>query len=273
MMNRVFFIVFFLYSGIVFGAMKENIAIIAFKGDVTESESITLTDNLIAKIIKKDVYTVVERSQMTEILKEQGFQQAGCTSDECAVEVGQLLGVRKIIISNLGKVGNLYSLSLKIINVETGAIIRTVTTDVKGGMEAVLKVGIDKVVEDFCWIPMTAEQIEADYKKRKKIKTILAASIGGVGLGLGGLATYFWIDKSNQHDNYLNAFGSDISKYKTARDDAGTKAIIFTAASGTLLATSTTLFIIKTKKKENHKVSFGGFITPENGSLQLTYNF
>lgn len=268
---RLLLLLFFLF--VLSVSAKENIAVIAFKGDISESESVVLTDKLISEIMNRNTFTVVERSQMTEILKEQGFQQTGCASDECAVEVGQLLGVRKIIITNLAKLGNMYSMSMKIVNVESGAIERTVYENVKGKLTNVLEAGVQSAAEKICWVPLTAEQIEADYKKRKKIKTIVAASVGGVGLGIGGLATYFWIDRSNQHESYLNAFGEDIQTYKSARDAAGVKAITFTAASGTLLATSATLFIIKTKKKENPKLSIGGFVTPEAGSIQVSYNF
>ena len=36
---------------------------------------------------------VIEREMMEEIIKEQGFQQSGCSTDECMVEVGKLIGV------------------------------------------------------------------------------------------------------------------------------------------------------------------------------------
>lgn len=271
---KALFLFLFFFTILLASETKENIAIIAFKGDVSESESTILTDKLISEVIKKDVYTVVERSQMAEILKEQGFQQTGCTNDQCAVEMGQLLGVRKIIISNLGKVGNIYSISLKIINVENGAIIRTVTTNIKGKMEDVLKEGIAKVADDVCYIPMTAEEIEADYQKRLKTKKVFAFTTGGVGLVAGGLATWFWIDRKSQHDSYMSSVTmDDIKKYKDARDAAKIKAIAFTAGSGVLLTTSTILFIAKTKKKENPKVSLGGYFSPTLSNIQLTYNF
>ena len=36
-------------------------------------------------------------------MEEQGFQQSGCTSDECAAEVGQLLGVQFMVADPLEK--------------------------------------------------------------------------------------------------------------------------------------------------------------------------
>ena len=40
---------------------------------------------------------MMERGLMDEILTEQGFQQTGCASDECIVEMGKLVGVKQII--------------------------------------------------------------------------------------------------------------------------------------------------------------------------------
>ena len=34
---------------------------------------------------------------MDEVINEQGLQQSGCVSNECAIEIGQLVGVEKII--------------------------------------------------------------------------------------------------------------------------------------------------------------------------------
>ena len=38
---------------------------------------------------------------MEQILVEQGFQQSGCTTNECMVEVGKLIGVEKIVSGSI----------------------------------------------------------------------------------------------------------------------------------------------------------------------------
>ena len=75
---------------------------------------------------------------MDDILKEQGFQLSGCTSDECAVEAGRLLNVSHICAGSIGKVGALYTVSVRLIDVETGEILKTVTEDSRGSVENVL---------------------------------------------------------------------------------------------------------------------------------------
>ena len=255
---------------------KINIAVLPLKvsGGISEDEGTILTKKLTSELVKSGKYVVLDRSEMESILKEQGFQQAGCTTDACAIEVGQLLGVRKIILCSLGKLENIYSISIKIVDVESGEIIRTVSTETKDNMKSVIKDGISKVTEKICWSPMSAEDIEKNYQKRNKTRKILAFTTGGVGVVTGGLATYFWIDRKNQHDSYMaSKNNNDINKYKSAKNDAETKAIVFTAISGTLISTSTILFIIKPKKEEIPKISLGGFFTPERSSFQVSYRF
>ena len=59
---------------------------------VSDDEVRALSDRLLNELTKFGEHTVVERSQMEEVLKEQEFQQSGCVSNECAVEVGKLIG-------------------------------------------------------------------------------------------------------------------------------------------------------------------------------------
>ena len=92
-------------------------------------------------------YTVVERGKMEEVLKEQGFQQTGCVSEECAVEVGKMLGTKVIVVGSISKVGSTFSVIAKIVDVQTGEIKRTANYKYRGIIDDLLIVtGIDAVV-------------------------------------------------------------------------------------------------------------------------------
>ena len=120
-------------------AQKSNVAILQFDAaNITEAEVGILTDRLSTELVKLGSFTVVERAQMEEVLKEQGLQQSGCTTSECAVEVGALLGVDKMITGSIGRIGSLFTLSARIIDVETGEILKQVSLDVSGTIEKVL---------------------------------------------------------------------------------------------------------------------------------------
>ena len=82
----------------------------------------TVSDYLRTQLVNTNKFNIVTRENMESILKEQKFQMSGCTSQECIVELGQLLGVRKMFTGSIGKVGNVYILNVKIVNVESGKI-------------------------------------------------------------------------------------------------------------------------------------------------------
>jgi len=90
---------------------------------LSQSELILLTDKLLSSLVEYRVFEVVERSKRNEILKEQGFQMTGaCSEASCLVEVGQLLGAQKMIGGTIGKLGNVFVVELRMIDIQTGAI-------------------------------------------------------------------------------------------------------------------------------------------------------
>jgi TolB-like protein len=118
---------------------KINLAVLNLDAiGVTVNTSQVLT-NVIRKQLKEtQVYRLVDRNRMTEILEEQGFQQSGCISSECAVEVGKLLGVQKMITGTISKLGELYVIDLQLIDVATGEIEYIDSEQYVGNIEGLL---------------------------------------------------------------------------------------------------------------------------------------
>ena len=85
---------------------------------------------------------------MDEVLKEQAFQQSGCVSSECAVEVGKLLGVENIITGSISRVGTIYSVEARAVSVGSGEIIKSVIYDHSGNVGSLLTEGMRKVAEE-----------------------------------------------------------------------------------------------------------------------------
>lgn len=133
----------FLHS---FSSAQTTLAILDFEGrNISQGEALTLTDRFRNEIIKTNKYTIVERTEMEEILKEQGFQQTGCTSNECVVEVGALLGVQQMISGSIGKVGDIFTVSVRIIDIQTGEILKTTDYDIRGDISEMLTRGMREV--------------------------------------------------------------------------------------------------------------------------------
>ena len=151
---------------------KYTVAVLDFEGrGISQLESATLTDRLSSELANTNAVILVERGQMSEILNEQGFQQSGCTSDECAAEVGALLGVKNMISGSFGKLGNTYTIDAKMFSVESGATIKTVSKSYKGEID-----GLITEIEILAWEILGLTPPEQLIAKQKMPQGAVAAA-------------------------------------------------------------------------------------------------
>jgi len=128
-----------LYMVIMLTAQTTSIAVIDFAGNnVPSADAKALTDRLRLELFMTGKFVVLEREKMDAILKEQQFQLTGCTSDACAVEVGQLLVVEQMVAGSVSKVGQTYSVTARLIDVEKGNLISGGKCDLKGDIGDVM---------------------------------------------------------------------------------------------------------------------------------------
>ena len=90
--------------------------------NVSAGDAAVIADMLRAELVKSGAFNVVEKSNMDKVLNEQAFQKTGCTSEECAVKLGKLLNLQKMIVGSFGKLIDRYIVSIRMVNVETGQI-------------------------------------------------------------------------------------------------------------------------------------------------------
>lgn len=91
------------------------------------SDAAVLTDLVRAAVITDGTYTVVDKKDMDKLLAEQAFQKTGCTSEDCAVKLGKILNVQKMIVGTYSLLGNERFLTARIVDVETGRIEHSAT--------------------------------------------------------------------------------------------------------------------------------------------------
>lgn len=121
-------------------------------GSVDEATSAVVTDALADELMKTGELRVMERTQMEKILKEQGFQQSGaCDGSECAVEVGRLLSINRMVVGTMGKLGASWTISVRAVDVGTGEILGSARHQERGE--------IDVVVQDM--MPILAQELVA----------------------------------------------------------------------------------------------------------------
>jgi len=100
------------------------------QGGLSAQEAALVTDRLRLEIVQTGCFEVFERGQMNLILEEQGLQQSGaCSESECLVEFGKLIGVPRIIGGSVGKIGQSYTINVKLIDVSSGRILAPVIVD------------------------------------------------------------------------------------------------------------------------------------------------
>ncbi len=122
------------------------VAVVDLEGrNVPLADAQILSDRLRHELVALGAFTVVERGEMNTILSEQGFQHSGCTSQECVVEMGQLLGATEMVAGSVGKLGNLYMLTVRLIDVGTATVVRAAEASVEGAIEELVKTAIPSV--------------------------------------------------------------------------------------------------------------------------------
>jgi len=125
-------LIFFSLTPDALASKKVSLAVSDFAGQgIDTSTAAKISDRLRSQLLKTGMATVLDRSQMQEILKEQGFQQSSCTSDQCAIEAGQLLQVDYVVIELIELVGNTYSISSRLIDMSTGKVAAIANADCK----------------------------------------------------------------------------------------------------------------------------------------------
>lgn len=135
---------------------KFSVAVLNLKNgaNVSKGETDIISDRIRIELFKTGNVDVMEREQMQNILKEQGFQSSGACSDEgCMVEMGQVLGVQRVITGSMGKLGELYLLNMRMIDVQTAKILKVVSEDIDGDIEKVVE-----YLERLAWNLTSSEQ-------------------------------------------------------------------------------------------------------------------
>jgi len=126
------------------GEGKDLIAVLDLEAINTDKfQASALTDRLREEMLKSGRFVLVDRAQMDSVLKEQAMQQTGCTSQECAVQVGKILGVRKIVTGRVTKIENeLWLLAATVVDVETAETQRAESLQHEGSYRTLLSQGV-----------------------------------------------------------------------------------------------------------------------------------
>ena len=114
---------------------KLAVSILDFTGeDVQDKVLRACYQQLETSLIESNRFTVIEKSQRDELLKEQEFQSSGICDEACAVEIGKMVGAEYLMLGEIIGFADLYQVNIKIINIEKGDVAEKVTKQISGGM-------------------------------------------------------------------------------------------------------------------------------------------
>jgi len=98
---------------------RDRLLVIPLKAQkgIDQEEAILLTDVLSVEIYRSGRFTILNRDDMKAVLTEKEFELAmGCDDNVCLLENVEKLAVNKLIAGNIGKLGEKYIITIRLIN-------------------------------------------------------------------------------------------------------------------------------------------------------------
>ena len=174
-MRRCISLLFFI--GLAWG--QTTIAVFDFSNNGLEVHQVKqLTSRLESELVKVGGFKVVERNKIDEILKEQKLQMSGCV-EECLIDVGNMLGAKQVVLGDVGKItDNYFTISVKLVDAETGEMVRTADYDAENGLSQLFKDGLGYVASELTGTEKTRKaNIKLDNTKGGKQYIVLLDKI------------------------------------------------------------------------------------------------
>ncbi|MBN8216466.1 MAG: hypothetical protein J0L75_07465 [Spirochaetes bacterium] len=81
-----------------------------------------VTDLFQTEFARLNRFDVLERANLQRVIKEQSIQSSGCVESSCAVKLGNLLGVQKMVVGAVFRMGGAYYVNLHFVDVELARV-------------------------------------------------------------------------------------------------------------------------------------------------------
>lgn len=108
-----------------------NVAVLTMvdlQSDNTNQKTAVLTNEIQNALVKTGKFECLDRRNIEKIFQEQKFQQSGMISGDSAIKFGNMVGAKYLISSNLGQMGETSVIYIQITDVESGKILKTVSS-------------------------------------------------------------------------------------------------------------------------------------------------
>lgn len=127
-------------------------------------------DLLVSKLYPHKQFTLIERSQMNQLLKEKNIKMQECADADCEAKIGKVLSVEKLIAGSISKFDD-YKISLRIIDVKSGKV------------DISILVKFNKLEEIETSVSNAVDRVVAFFNKEQEPQK---ATAGFMSVGIGG---------------------------------------------------------------------------------------
>ncbi len=117
---------------------KMSVAVMQFevRGNVDIKDAgISIAEMLSVALVRTGVYNMYERVLLTKILEEQKLAIAGVVNSDTAAKVGEVFGVQAIISGSVIEWDKIFTVTVRVIDTSTGAILNSASFQVMKSSE------------------------------------------------------------------------------------------------------------------------------------------
>ncbi len=141
-----------------------------------------IADMLVTNLVRNGTYSVIERKQLDQVMREQNFQQSGRADPSSAVQLARLLGVDAIIIGSITQFGR----DDKKLGIAGGVRVGGIALGGFGKKSAKAVVVIDARIVSTTTAEILGVATGHGESKRSGLALAGGAAVGGVG-GIGAI--------------------------------------------------------------------------------------
>lgn len=103
---------------------KETLAILSISSKAITADAVTLRNILQLEVEKTNVYSVMDKYDIQDILSKSDEEFKDCYGKTCLVEVGKILKVDNMLTGNIERFGEKIIITLRLINVQTESTVK-----------------------------------------------------------------------------------------------------------------------------------------------------
>lgn len=117
-----------------FAAAQPKVAVLdaVLQKGIDRSAAAAVSEKLTERLVISGRYTVLDRANVDQILREREFQLSGLVSDTEISEAGKYLGADFVVVIRVQKVDRTYLVSARMISVATGIIFNQASSEGEG---------------------------------------------------------------------------------------------------------------------------------------------